>query len=72
MSIPFTSAFDTLEKNAVANPAQIRLLREELFNLRTRIRQHVDGGLPPSEIDAARGLLVAAETAEAVVGTLVA
>jgi hypothetical protein len=73
MSEAFISAFDVLDREGTSNPARHqaqRALREELFAIRQQVRQHLDSGLPTTEIEAARGLLAAAESAEAVAGRL--
>jgi hypothetical protein len=62
------SAFDIFaDGRKSADPAKLRALREELFQLARGIRQKLDQGLPPSEVAAAKGLLEAAQTAENVV-----
>jgi hypothetical protein len=67
----YISAFDVFENGRDAvDPVKLRAVRDALFDLRRQIRQKIDNGLPPSEITAARSLLVAAETAETVVGSL--
>jgi hypothetical protein len=66
----FVSTFDIFGQEAVPDPARIRALRDEILTLRTQIKRQADQGLPPDEIDGARGLIAAADTAEAVVGFL--
>jgi hypothetical protein len=69
----FLSVFDIFANGKEAvDPAQLRALREELFQLAHGIRQQLDGGLPPSDVPAARSLLLAAEAAETVVEALAA
>ena len=68
----FVSALDILDKRAPATPAQIRELRDAVFSIRQKIRQHMDKGLAPNEIEPVRGLLKAAEIAEEIVGRLAA
>ena len=60
MSVIFVSAFDILDKRAPGTPEQFRELREAVFTIRHRVKQHMDQGLPPGEIIPTRGLLKAA------------
>jgi hypothetical protein len=72
MSEAFVSLFDAVDKSSSLAPAQIRELRDEVFSIRQKVRQHLDRGLAPDETEAARGLLRAAEIAEEIVGRLAA
>jgi hypothetical protein len=72
MSEAFISLFDAVDKPSSLAPAQIRELRDEVFSIRQKVRQHLDRGLAPDETKAARGLLQAAEIAEDIVGRLAA
>ncbi|MDR0441295.1 MAG: hypothetical protein LBI59_10015 [Candidatus Accumulibacter sp.] len=71
MSEAFISTFDVFENGkGAADPARLRALREELFQLARHLRQKLDRGLPADDAAAARSLLAAAETAENVVERL--
>jgi hypothetical protein len=72
MSTLFDSAFDILDKRTPGSPAQIRALREDVFSIGRKVKRHMDNGLAPDEIGAARGLLAAAEVAEEIVNSLAA
>lgn len=71
MSEAFVSALDVLDKRSPGTPAQIRDLRDAVFSVRQRVKQHLDRGLSPGEIESARGLLKAAEIAEEVVNKII-
>jgi hypothetical protein len=66
----FVSMFDIFGQEAVPDPARIRALRDEILDIRTQIKHQADQGLPTDEIDGARGLIAAADTAGAVIGLL--
>ncbi|MDR0379891.1 MAG: hypothetical protein LBI62_08135 [Candidatus Accumulibacter sp.] len=67
----YISAFDVFENGRDAvDPVKLRAVRDALLDLRRQIRRKIDSGLPSSEATAAKSLLAAAETAEAVVGSL--
>lgn len=71
MSDAFLSTLDVFENGkGAADPARLRALREELFQLARHLRQKLDHGLPAPDAAAARSLLAAAETAENVVERL--
>ena len=71
MSDTFISTFDVFENGkGTADPARLRALREELFQIAHGLRQKLDHGLPDREATAVRSLLAAAETAENVVERL--
>ncbi|MDR3054693.1 MAG: hypothetical protein LBU53_04740 [Zoogloeaceae bacterium] len=70
MSEPFISALDILDQHSPGSPAQVQQLREAVFSIRKRAKQHLDQGLTTDETEAARGLLKAAEIAEEIVGKL--
>ena len=61
MTEPFISAFD-LEGG---NLADFKTIREDLFEIKKLVKERFDQGLPPSEMEAAQGLLTACEAAEA-------
>jgi hypothetical protein len=70
MSDTFISTLDVFENGkGAADPARLRALREELFQLARALRQKLDQGLPASDA-AAKSLLAAAEIAENVVEAL--
>jgi hypothetical protein len=71
MSEAFVSALDILDKRAPGTPAQIRGLRDAVFSIRQRVKQALNQGLAPGEVESARSLLQAAEIAEDVVGRMV-
>jgi hypothetical protein len=70
MSGIFVSALDILDKRSPGTPAQIRELRDAVFSIRQKVRQDLDKGLAPGEIESARSLLKAVEIAEDAVGKL--
>jgi hypothetical protein len=71
MSDTFISTFDIFENGKdAADPARLRALREELFQLAHGLRQKLDHGLPTPDATASRSLLAAVEIAENVVETL--
>jgi hypothetical protein len=71
MSDAFISTFDVFEPGKGAeDPARLRALREELFQLARHLRRKLDLGLPEPEAASVRSLLAAAETAENVVERL--
>jgi hypothetical protein len=71
MSANFVSAFNVFGQRP-PDPAQVRTLRDELVDIRNRVKHEADKGLPPQEIDAARGLIAAAEIAANAVEKLAA
>jgi hypothetical protein len=62
MTEPFISAFDLASGPAALT--DFKALREELFAIKKQVKDRFDQGLPPDEIEGARGLLTACETAE--------
>jgi hypothetical protein len=71
MSEAFISTFDVFENGkGAADPARLRALREELFQLARALRRKLDRGLPAPDAAVAKNLLAAAETAENVVERL--
>ena len=69
MSETFKSAFD-LETAGPAALTDFKKIREELFEIKTQVKTRFDQGLPPAEIEGARGLLAACEIAETLAGDL--
>jgi hypothetical protein len=61
----FKSAFDL-----AGSLADYKNIREELFAIKKQVKEHCDQGLPPAEIEGARGLLAACEAAEALADEL--
>ncbi|UQZ90984.1 hypothetical protein C4J81_17885 [Deltaproteobacteria bacterium Smac51] len=56
MSEEFKSALDILSKDG-QNPAEVKALSEELFEIEMTVKRELDKGLPPDEAGPVRALL---------------
>jgi 3-methyladenine DNA glycosylase/8-oxoguanine DNA glycosylase len=70
MTEPFKSALDVLAKEA-RNTSDIKAIKEEIFELKSRLKTTMDKGLPPDKIKPLKGLLAACEAAGQVVDSIV-